>query len=206
MKRINNRGVVLLETLIVSIFVLTIFVFVYRNSVPMMGQYQKLEKFDDIDSVYAANLVKNMVITYIPENYIEDTLLATASYADISNCDDSNLYTDANYCKKVKENLNIGSTDIMYITRYNASDMNDFKNDIKSSKMDSLFVGGELGDFRDYLKTVSNSESFYDPANNTNKVVGVYRVFISRTVSKMDGTTMKKYANIGIYKSNYNNG
>ena len=201
MKRINNRGVVLLETLIVSIFVLTIFVFVYRNSVPMMGQYQKLEKFDDIDSVYAANLVKNMVITYIPEDYIEKTLLATANYADISNCDDANLYKDASYCKKVKENLHIESTDIMYLTRYNSGDMNEFRKEINSSSKDSLFSGGELGDFRDYLKTVSNSESFYDPANGTNKVVGVYRVFISRTVSKMDGTTMKKYANIGIYKS-----
>jgi competence protein ComGC len=40
MKRINQKGFVLLETLIVTVFVMSIFVFVYRNSVPMMGQYE----------------------------------------------------------------------------------------------------------------------------------------------------------------------
>ena len=200
MKRMNNRGVVLLETLIVSIFVIAIFVFIYRNTVPMMGQYEKLETFDDVDSVYAANLVKNMVITNIPNKYIDEVLLATNSYADISNCDDASLYTDSNYCTKLKQSLHIEGTDIIYITRYNETDLDLFREDINESKK---FAGGEFDKFRDYLKTVANSEAFYSPNSDDNTVVGLYRVFISRTVPMMDGTTIKKYANIGIYKNNY---
>lgn len=203
MKRINNRGVVLLETLVVSIFVMAIFVFVYRNTVPMMGQYEKLETFDDVDSVYAVNLIKNMVITNISADYIDETLLATSSYADISNCNDTTLYTDANYCSKLKQILHIEETDIMYITRYDAGDLDAFREDINKKEKDYLFAGGELGKFRDYLKTVANSESFYNPYDENSKVIGLYRVFISRTVPMMDGTTIKKYANIGIYKNNY---
>lgn len=203
MKRINNRGVVLVETLMVSVFIMAIFVFVYRNTVPIMGQYEKLEAFDDVDSVYAANLIKNMVISNIPSKYIDETLLATNSYADISNCNDKNLYVDSSYCIKLKENLHIEDTDIVYLTRYNAMDLEKFREDINDSSMDRLFGGGELGRFRDYLKTVANSESFYNPNNDNNKLVGLYRVFISRNVPMIDGTTIKKYANIGIYKNNY---
>ena len=203
MKRINNRGVILLETLIVSIFVMAIFVFIYRNTVPMMGQYEKLETFDDVDSVYAASLIKNMVISNIPAKYIDETLLATSSYADISNCNDSKLYTDSNYCIKLKQALNIGNNDLIYITRYYSSDLDNFREDINKKEKDYLFAGGELGKFRDYLKTVANTESFYNPNSDNNKIVGLYRVFISRTVPMTDGTTIKKYANIGIYKNNY---
>ena len=203
MKRINNRGVVLLETLIVSVFVMAIFVFVYRNSIPMMGQYQKLETFDDVDSVYAANLIKNLVITNIPSKYIDETLLATASYADISNCNNTSLYIDANYCTKLKNKLHIEDTDLIYITRYSATDLDLFKEDINKKEKDYLFAGGELGKFRDYLKTVANSESFYNPNDENNRIIGLYRIFISRTVPMMDQTTIKKYANIGIYKNNY---
>lgn len=203
MKRINNRGVVLLETLIVSVFVMTIFVFLYRNTVPMMSEYQKLESFDDVDSVYAANLVKYMVVTNISYKYIDETLLATNSYADISNCNDTSLYSNSNYCTKLKQNLHIEDTDIIYITRYDSQALEEFRSDINDSSKDSLFAGGELRKFRDYLKTVANSESFYSPNSEDNKIIGLYRVFISRTVPMMDGTTLKKYANIGIYKTNY---
>lgn len=203
MKRVNNRGVVLLEMLIVSIFVMAIFVFIYRNTIPMMGQYEKLSTFDDVDSVYAVNLIKNMVVSNIPAKYIDENLLANSSYADISNCNDSQLYTDSDYCIKLKQSLNIEDNDLIYITRYYSSDLDSFREEINKKEKDYLFAGGELGKFRDYLKTVANNEAFYNPNSNNNKIIGLYRIFISRTVSMIDGTSIKKYANIGIYKNNY---
>lgn len=203
MKRINNRGAILLETLIVSVFIMTIFVLVYRNTVPLMGEYQKLENFDDVDSVYAANLIKNMVVTYVSSERIE-TLLGTNSYYDISNCDQViegiSLYDDSNYCKTLKNNLHIEDDDIMYITRYDETGLNNFKNTIKNN---SYFNGGSLGNFVNYLDTVTSNESFYNPNDENKKLEGKYRIFISRTVTMMDGTTIKKYSNIGVYKNNY---
>lgn len=203
MKRINNKGVVLLETLLVSVFVLSIFIFIYRNSIPMMGLYEKLETYDDVDSVYAANMIKNLVITYIPDNYISGVLLSDKNYADISDCNDTNLYSDSSYCQNLKNRLHIEPTDIIYITRYNEIYLEDFREEVNNPNNDLKFAAGENAGFRDYLKTVANNESFYNPNDDNKKVVGVYRIFISRTVPMMDGTTIKKYANIGIYKTNY---
>lgn len=202
MKRINNNGVVLLETLIVCIFIMSISVFVYKNLIPLMGRYEKLESFDDVDSVYAANLVKNLVISNISLDYIGDNLLASSNYADISNCNDPTLYSDSNYCKKIKENLHIEDDDFIFITRYDAGSLKKFRKDVDDSKF-SRYNTKEHSKFKDYLKTVSNSEKFYQEQAGTSslKVNALYRVFISRTVYMMDGTSVKKYANIGIYKA-----
>jgi len=204
MKRINNRGAILLETLIVSVFIMSIFILVYRNSVPLIGEYHKLENFDDVDSVYAANLIKNMVVTNISFEKIE-TLLSEKSYSDISNCakqiDGMGIYEDIAYCKALKNSLNIKEDeDIIYITRYDETSLGNFKNAIKNQ---NKFNGGPLGNFADYLDTVSSNESFYNPTDELNEIEGKYRIFISRTVDIMDGTTIKKFSNIGIYKNIY---
>ena len=52
MKKINNKGFVLAETLIVTIFVMTIFTIIYINFYPQIAEYQKREFYDDVDSKY----------------------------------------------------------------------------------------------------------------------------------------------------------
>ena len=101
MKRIKQKGFVLLETLIVTVFVMSIFVFVYRNSVPMMGQYEKMQNFDDIDSVYAADMMKRMITNYVDFSIVDEKL-QDATYIDISNCNDTTYYQDGSYCTKLK--------------------------------------------------------------------------------------------------------
>ena len=59
MKKINNKGFALVETLIVSAFVIGIFSVMYANFYPMMGEYEKRENYDDISSIYNANLIKD---------------------------------------------------------------------------------------------------------------------------------------------------
>lgn len=204
MRRINKRGFMLIETMIVTVFIMTIFVFIYRNSVPMIGQYNKLDRFDDLDSVYAVNMMKKMVTNYLSFDTI-DTLLANSTYADISNCQDTTIYSDSSYCSKLKKSLNIEAGDIVYITRYNISEIVasigiSFRDLVEQ---DVRFDSGSLSNFRDYIKTVSDNESFYQPSNTNNKAMGVYRLFITRTVRQVDGTARTHYANIGIYKTNY---
>ena len=42
MKLLNKKGFALVETLIVTTFVMTIFIFVYQNLVPLIGEYEKI--------------------------------------------------------------------------------------------------------------------------------------------------------------------
>ena len=52
MHKLNKKGFALVETLIVSVFVMTIFSLIFTNFFPMMGEYERREGYDDIDSIY----------------------------------------------------------------------------------------------------------------------------------------------------------
>lgn len=65
MKKINNKGFALVETLIVTAFVVGIFSVMYANFYPMMGEYEKRENYDDISSIYKANLFKKLIEEYV---------------------------------------------------------------------------------------------------------------------------------------------
>ena len=52
MKKLNNKGFVLAETMVVAVFIMTIFGIIFINFYPLMAQYEKREFYDDIDSKY----------------------------------------------------------------------------------------------------------------------------------------------------------
>ena len=59
--KLNNKGFVLVETLIVSVFVVSIFAILYNNFYPLMGEYEKRESYDDIDGKYATYWIKRII-------------------------------------------------------------------------------------------------------------------------------------------------
>ncbi len=61
MRNLNNRGFALVETLIVSAFVMGIFSLLYTNFYPLIGEYEKRETYDSIDSVYKTDLWKRFI-------------------------------------------------------------------------------------------------------------------------------------------------
>lgn len=77
----------MVETVIVSVFVLAIFLLVYRNSIPMVSMYKNRERYDDIDSVYNVNLFRNLIIR---DGYIYNSIktgVDNEGYVDITNCE-----------------------------------------------------------------------------------------------------------------------
>ena len=61
MKKINEKGFILAETLIVSVFLMIIFAMIYSNFYPLIGEYEKRENYDDVDGKYTAYWIKKMV-------------------------------------------------------------------------------------------------------------------------------------------------
>jgi len=194
-KKLGKSGVILVETLVVTIFVMTLFMIAYQNVVPNMGEYQKLTYYDDIDSVYASNLVKQLITRYANTKYI-DTALQSQAYIKMNDCSNGNLYINGEYCVKLQEHLSITDDDHIFITEY---DITKFKNLVRT---DEYFDSGELSNFRDYINTVPKVESFYSKKQNTN-IVGKYRLFITRTVTEADFSVTTRYSNIGIYTGEY---
>ena len=48
----NKKGFVLTETLVVTIFVLLIFTILYNTSVPLLGRYEEISYYDEINVTY----------------------------------------------------------------------------------------------------------------------------------------------------------
>ena len=62
MKKIkNNKGFALVETLIVSMFIVMTFSIIYNSFIPLLGHYEKAEHQDNIDSKYATYWIKRMI-------------------------------------------------------------------------------------------------------------------------------------------------
>ena len=61
MKKLNNKGFILAETLIVSLFLLLMFTMIYTNYFPIIGEYEKRENYDDVDGKYVAYWIKKLI-------------------------------------------------------------------------------------------------------------------------------------------------
>ena len=54
MKKNFNKGFALVETLIVSVFVVSIIGIIFINFYPLIGEAEKRENYDNVDDKYAA--------------------------------------------------------------------------------------------------------------------------------------------------------
>lgn len=59
--KLNNKGFVLVETLIVAVAVAAIFSLVFKHFFPLMGEYERREDYDDIDSKYGTYWIKRLI-------------------------------------------------------------------------------------------------------------------------------------------------
>ncbi len=129
----NNKGFVLAETLVVTVFVMLIFTIIYANFYPILGKYQEREFFDDIDSKYNAYWIKRFlqdedilpiesweVIKAHIDRYggYEFTCnsLSESYEAPYAGCP---LIRDRQYKEMVQSYFEIANVVHLYITKYN---------------------------------------------------------------------------------------
>lgn len=61
MKKLDNKGFILAETLVVSVFLMVLFTMIYSNFYPLIGEYEKRENYDDVDGKYTAYWIKKII-------------------------------------------------------------------------------------------------------------------------------------------------
>lgn len=160
----NNKGFVLVETLVVSVFVVTVFTFLYINVMPLVGSYEEEENYDSIDTKYIGNLLKNE-ITYglNEENRVRlfediDEKLESDGYFDLSNCDSLIYGDDYSYEKlKCNELRNVANINEVYITKYNIQDLKKRVND--SLKENKYLLNGQADAYIQFLPTFEHIPS-----------------------------------------------
>ena len=106
MKKINDRGFMLTETLIVATFLVTTLLFIYVQFNKITKTYDTSFKYNTINGLYAANNIKK----YISNDGIANLKNALAGesvdFVSISDC--SNTYfKEVEYCQVLMNNSNI---------------------------------------------------------------------------------------------------
>ena len=61
MKKNDNRGFILAETFVVTVFLMTIFSMIYYYFYPLIGEYEKREVYDDVDDKYSVYWIKRII-------------------------------------------------------------------------------------------------------------------------------------------------
>ncbi len=135
MKKLNKKGFLLAEAIVVGVFILTLFTVLFSNIVPMFGYYEANLMYDDIDSIYKIHLIRNMILidsdidsSSDAINQIFGRISSTYGYYSFSNDNICNYLKNKNYCKTLlsEDYLNVKS---IVVTTYNTQLL---KNSLKS--------------------------------------------------------------------------
>lgn len=105
----NNKGFVMTETLVVTVFLVTIFTFIYISIVPLIGKYEDLvAREGDIDIIYKLyNIRKFMLVDPYKDIIIEPgkNTITCNSFSD----------TNREYCNKMMEYLELDNYILVYV-------------------------------------------------------------------------------------------
>lgn len=149
LKKINNKGFMLLETLIVSVFVMSVFTMIYANILPMMAEYEKYHNYNTVEATYKAHWARKIALDGLNDDTF-DMVANSKNYYDITDC---SLYTKndrddmESWCNNYKYANSIKS---IYLTSYS---LENFKETVSSSSTFSR----SFKEYVDYLPLYSKN-------------------------------------------------
>lgn len=118
MIKMNKKGFVLTETLMVTVFVVAIFVFIYSSVIPLIGKYRDMAmREQNIDIAYKLYHIRKMLLVdnnkdaIISNNVIRIT------------CDNLNK---VDYCRNLMQALDLSNYEL-YFTKSIKNNLNDSK-------------------------------------------------------------------------------
>lgn len=98
----NRKGFVLVETIVTSVFVLGLFVFIFANILPLIGDYDRIREYDTIDSIYDAHLIRKMILRSDSTRIANVVTFPNGQDYYLFDGDDICMYlSNKNYCSKL---------------------------------------------------------------------------------------------------------
>lgn len=184
MKKLNNKGFVLAEVLVVSVFVMSIFTLLYVNFYPLIGEYEKREGYDDIDSTYQVYWIKRM----LQDSSVDKTEI-------VNKANNNTIYTNKDdFCKifnnpfnnskekSCKEFLEKAEVNKICITPYNITN---FK---KNNSLDNRF--------KSYINFLPNYNNI--KKDHYRIIVEFKRTIDKKITNEEDDNKYYTYANIEV--------
>ena len=100
-KEINNKGFMLAETLIVSLFVMSTFSMLYVNILPLIAEYEKYKDYNTVEATYKAHWARKLVLDGISQTAF--TNASNYGFFDITDCLSYSQNNVSGWCYSYKE-------------------------------------------------------------------------------------------------------
>lgn len=178
MGNLNRRGFALVETLIVSAFVMGIFTLLYTNYYPLIGEYEKRENYDNIDMVYKTDAIKK----FINKNRTTSLSVSDIPYYKDSDSFCSNFSNNKDQCIGMWQALKVKS---ILFTDYNLTSQ-------KSVIKNRTDISNGLKEYVDYSPNYSKNQYQY-----RGRIIVEYEEKINDADAN-GNYTVYKYATLGV--------
>lgn len=139
MKKLNNEGFMLTETLVVATFVIATLVFLYTQFRTINQSYTTSFHYNNAEELYALD----NVVSYLRGNGLDVigplAVVSEEKYIDITSCN-SQFLSETNYCTALIQSLNIKK---VIITKESLEELKTImKNDNNLSEEMKKFING----------------------------------------------------------------
>lgn len=106
MKKKKNKGFMLAETLVVTIFVAGILIFLYLQISNLTKSYEQSYKYNTVEGLYTLEDIKNYILNDVSAlNYIKENI-DDLEYIDIKNC---GIFTNKEDCLLLLQSAKVES-------------------------------------------------------------------------------------------------
>ncbi len=92
-KKLNKHGFLLVETLIVSVFIMAIFMLLYTNFLPLIAEYDRYKNYDTVEATYISHWARKIALKGLTDAAYQQA--NNRGYVDVSSCQNS-VYWDQN--------------------------------------------------------------------------------------------------------------
>lgn len=123
MKKINKKGFALAETIVVGVFIIGLLTFLILNILPLVGDYERVDNYDDLDKKYDVHLIRKMIFMEEDNTVINEILsLDTPGYTKYDITNFCAKFNNSSYCNVLlsEDYLNVKS---IIITSYNTTNL-----------------------------------------------------------------------------------
>ena len=189
--KMNNKGFLLVESLVVSTFVLTVLMLLYLQFNNLMTNHKKSYTYNSVENIYnlgsMADFLKNT-----GQDVTLKTSLGSQHYIVLynrSNCVNLPNSTTIPTCNNLAANMNLKymiytDSDISSLKNYVKNSNDALKQDMKDfiTKMDATKIEGKgrlIAKFGDSVDSVSSNDKFATVAIDTNTSYNISNVLYS---------------------------
>ena len=134
--KLNNKGFMLLEVVVVSTIIVTVLTSLYIGFSKIYKAYEDRNNYFDVDTIYALKNIEDMFI----DSGVFNTILLEINHdyykEFIKEGLDENDYIDS-YIKKISDNYSLES---IYITTYSSSSLDKIKNDSNNLEFNDFLI------------------------------------------------------------------